>query len=245
MPPLAKSQALILRLTKYGDSGLIVHAVDSVSGRCGYFLQGAGKGRRSAAAAHFHPLNLVNLVVALPASGKMPRIREYEPALRLDSIRTNRTKSAIALFISEVLWRSLRDNDGDRPLFDFLCTAVSALEATEGSAANFHLWFLAGFASRMGFRPENNYAPDRPCFDPAAARYTAPSPMQAAAGLFSAEDSALLHHLFCLPLEEALKLPLTAQRRSAFASRMLDYLSYHLDIRLEIKSMEVLHEVFS
>ena len=62
---------------------------------------------------------------------------------------------------------------------------------------------------------------------------------------FSLEESSLLHKLLTLPFEEAMALPLSATRRSAFSRRMLDYLSYHLGQSLDIRSLDVLHAVFA
>ena len=62
---------------------------------------------------------------------------------------------------------------------------------------------------------------------------------------FSDEESLLLHKLLTLSFEEAMALPLSATRRSAFSRRMLDYLSYHLGQSLDIRSLDVLHAVFS
>ena len=62
---------------------------------------------------------------------------------------------------------------------------------------------------------------------------------------FSDEESLLLHRLLTESFEEAMALPLSASRRSAFSRRMLDYLSYHLGQSLDIRSLDVLHAVFS
>ena len=63
--------------------------------------------------------------------------------------------------------------------------------------------------------------------------------------VFSLEESLLLHKLLAGSFEEAMALPLSAARRSAFSRRMLDYLSYHLGQSLDIRSLDVLHAVFS
>ena len=284
MPSVAKSQALILRTTKYGDSGLVVHAFDSVVGRCGFFLRGAGRGRNASAAAVFHPLAVVDLVSSTSGGG-MPCIREFSPALHLASLRCDVKKGAMALFISEVLYRSLHENQPDTALFTFLTGIVGALDAagcnaadadrpgadeaglaqppsvilsasedsanpdaphpgaTGSGCANLHLWFLTRYAVMTGFRPTDNFGPDAPLFDPVRAMFI--HPLQAGDNTFSQEESLLLHNLLNLSVEEALLLPLSGGRRSRFAKRMIDYLSLRFEIRLDIKSLDILHEVFN
>ena len=62
---------------------------------------------------------------------------------------------------------------------------------------------------------------------------------------FKAEESLLLHQMLTMTFEEAMALPLSAGRRSAFSRRMLGYLSYHLGQSLDIRSLDVLHAVFT
>ena len=46
------------------------------------------------------------------------------------------------------------------------------------------------------------------------------------------------------PYDEALLLPLTGKARSEIAGALLDYLSSHLEYRLNIRSLAVLGELF-
>ena len=62
---------------------------------------------------------------------------------------------------------------------------------------------------------------------------------------FSMEESLLMHQMLTMSFEEAMALPLSAARRSAFSRRMLGYLSYHLGQSLDIRSLDVLHAVFT
>ena len=62
---------------------------------------------------------------------------------------------------------------------------------------------------------------------------------------FKAEESLLLHQMLTMTFEEAMVLPLSATRRSAFSHRMLGYLSHHLGQSLDIRSLDVLHAVFA
>ena len=170
-------------------------------------------------------------------------LREYAPAVPLNGIRSDLAKSTVALFISEVLYRTLRSDDGDPDLFRWLVESIVRFDAAEGSVANFHLWWMAGYCIRSGFRPQDNWSPERPLFDMVSASFVA-SPASSESCL-SPEESRLLHLLLNSSLEEALAIPLSASRRRSFSENMLKYLSIHFGVRLEVKSLEVLHAVFS
>ncbi len=239
MPSERESRVIVLHLTKYGDKSLVVQALDSERGRSGFFLRSAGKGRGALGA--FHPLSILD-VVSVSGKGSLEYIRTSEPPYSLGSIRSDPYKSAIALFISELLYRCLTDGAMDRDMFDFLQEEILALEGEGGSVANFHLHFLVEFCRTMGFRPKDNYAPESPLFLPYSAEFTGADSL---AETFAPEESLLLHKLLSLPRPQAMAIRLSRETRGAFAQKMVDYLSYHLSQNLNIRSLKVLHGLFS
>ncbi len=82
-------------------------------------------------------------------------------------------KSAIALFLSEFLYRAVREEAENRPLFAYLYHSVIWLdECREGGFANFHLVFLMRLSvSRFVSQPGGYHAGDyfdlqNACFTP-------------------------------------------------------------------------------
>ncbi len=244
MSLVCKSQAIVLHLTKYGDSGLIAHVLDSQLGRRSIYLRGIRKSKNSAVIAHFHNLALIETVTAISTKSKLLYLREYHPLIQLHSIRTDISKGAIALFISEVLYRTLREESGDEELFKWLKGMISALETIEGSCANFHLKFLAGFCRQMGFLPHDNWSEQTPLFDIISARFIPSGTSYDPGYLFSEQDSLLLHELLTTDFDKAMQIPLNAQARSSFCTQMLKYLGYWLDTTINIRSLAVLHTIF-
>lgn len=222
MSATTKSRLIVLHLTKYSDSSAVMHAVDSVGGRKSFLVRGLGKKRQS---ADFHPLNILDAVSSESPKSSLAVLREWEPVASLERIRSDIYKSSQALFLSEVLYRSLRTEETDEKLFDWLCAAVAGLETCEGSVANFHLWFLVSYIVKLGFKP-------------ASAQEMEPK------GLFGEHDGELLFNIMHSPLEETLAMPLSGSRRQAFAQTAMRYLSYHLGADLTIRSLPVLHELF-
>ena len=221
---------------------MIVQSLDSVSGRKSFFLRGLGR-NNSVLLSNFHPLSMLDVVAASSPKSSMSYLREYTPAYQLNALRSDIYKSPIALFISELLYRCMREDECSGELFDFICDSIVALDGFKGSAANFHLWFLVAFAARLGFFPNNDYSEDKPLFNIASASFVAPFAYQQ--GVFSPENSRLLHLILALPFEEVMKLEMSGRRRSAFSQEMVDYLSHHLGISINIKSLAILHEIFS
>lgn len=239
MPADRETRIIVLHLTKYGDRSLVVQALDAERGRTGFFLRGAGKGRGPQ--GQFHGLSILDITTAR-GKGDLEYLREAERPYPLDAIRTDPYKSAVALFIGELLYRGVQDGAMDPALFEFLEEQILALNAIEGSIANFHICFLVDFCRALGFQPKDNYTPDTPLFQPVTAEFAAEDSL---AETWSTEESRLLHDILSKPREEAMALPLNRDRRGVFAQKMVEYLSYHLSLNLNIRSLKVLHDLFS
>jgi DNA repair protein RecO (recombination protein O) len=219
MSSVAKTRIIVLHLTKYSDHALILHTIDSAAGRRSFLVRGIKRGN---AVAVFHPLSVLDAVSAESPKSTLAWLREWEPAVALPGIRGDQLKAAVAMFVSEVLYRSFTTELADQTLFAWLCDTIVRLDATDGSIANFHLWFLVGYAVQLGFMPGDTVEP---------------------AGLFSPDETALFYRILRGTLEETLAFPLSANRRQAFARRMLQYLSWHLGTTLDARSLDVLHAV--
>ena len=223
MPSAGASRIIVLHLTKYSDRSLIVHAIDSQEGRQSFILHGAGRKTGLRTMSDFHSLNILDVISSGKPSSSMRYLREWECVRPLNSLRSDIFKSSTALFISEVLYRSLTVEAADSNLFNWLCSVIETLDSADGSIANFHLWFLAAFCGRMGFGPAGNFEPRE---------------------IFTPGEDFLLKKLSSCDFGEAMGIPLNGRIRSGISRKLTQYLSYHLGVRLEIRSLDVLHELF-
>lgn len=219
---------IVLHTTRYGDTSLIVHGYTREEGRASFMLRGAfrpsGKRRPShPGAILLHPLGIVDYVVSRSPRAGMAYLREFSPKYRLHSIREDYDKISVAMFISELLYRTLLHSERDEELYDFLEDAVLRLEALEGSPANFHLWFLDRYSAYLGFPFENGFDQD----------YNPFSPVQA----------SLLHILHEADFVEAMTVPMKGTDRKELVEAVIRWLEYHTGSRIELRSLAVLHQI--
>lgn len=224
MAAIQSSRIIVLHLTKYGESSLVVHSIDSVCGRCSYMLRGAGRSKHVTMGA-LHDLAILDIVSVANPKSSMAYLKEYEPAVQLTSLRSDMDKNAIAMFISELLYRTIVEQNSDERLFNWLCSAITLLNGVHDNIANFHLWFLAGFCTVMGFGPTREGL-----FD--------------GCDLLQSDNLTLLRQLTAAEFPEAMAIPLTGTRRRDFCERMVRYIAYHLGINLNLRSLDVLHELY-
>ncbi len=102
-----------------------------------------GMGRKNTS-GRYTPLSLLQLTTDNRS------IRTAQLSFVPRTIDTDPYKRTIVLFISEVLYHVLRHPMADEPMYEYISEAVQALDATD-KPQNFHLLFLVGLASRLGF----------------------------------------------------------------------------------------------
>ena len=253
-----KAKGIVLHTIKYGDSGLVTYVLTDVLGRQTYMVQ-AGRNSRGHGnrAALLQPMFLVEFEGLSTPKAEMHRFRELRAAVPLRNVPFDVRKSTVALFMAETLYRLVREVEANSTLFNFVWEAVRELDALAETAevANFHLWFMVGLARHLGFSPGNEWAAGH-WFDIREGLFTPVEPRHGS--FFSRENAALLGRLMIeTPLTDfttanstlqlsgiLAKLALNRGQRADFLNSMLAYFGYHLDAVRDIRSVDILHEVF-
>lgn len=222
---------IVLHTTKYSENSLIIHGYSPEKGRVGIILKGVtgGNGRKrnpkGNAISVLHPLSIMNVRTLENHKGGMETLKEYTQKHHLNSIRTDITKSSMAMFLSELMYRTLLTPEQDEAMYTFLENAILLLEGLTGSAANFHIWFIICYCEKLGFAPIGDFGSE---FDP-----------------FSAEEKEILDRLYNTSFYEAMGLPLTGSSRRRLIEALLKYMEYHTGSRIHLNSLAVLQTIFS
>ncbi len=151
---LFKTTGVVFRLTKYGETSIIVSIFTSQFGLQSYIVNGvrskSGKGR----IALFQPLTLLDLVVYHKESASINRIKEVKCLYPYQHISTDVAKTTIALFIEELLNKTVKEEAQASYLCEFIIDSLMHLDKLE-KPENFHLLFMVGLSRHLGFQPQN------------------------------------------------------------------------------------------
>lgn len=242
---LIKSQIIVLNTIKYGDNGAVIQCYSDTGGRISVFMRSAGKSKNGN--AYLHRLSILDVELFVKGDG-MPLIKEFTPATKLDTLRTNIYKSAIAIFISELILKSVREVEPNPKLYSFLRDIIISLDNCDSGAANFPAYFMVSFCKEAGFMPYDNYSDNTPLFNMESASFVPFGFVSENIGIgkenhFSLEESMLLHAFLNIRPDGLQAIALNGNTRYAFAKQMVRYLSLHMGYNIELKSMEVLHEL--
>ena len=147
--------AIVLSLQPYSDRAQILHTYTREHGRTNYMLYGLGKKQSQALYA---PLSLLEIAVS-PSSKSLPSLKEAHLAFVPQHLHTDMRRQTVALFIAEVLYRTLRHPMADEALFDFIASTIRFLDTTE-QPENIHIAFLIHLAAHLGFAIDEETHPD-------------------------------------------------------------------------------------
>lgn len=152
---LSTTDAIVLALQPLSDRAHLLHAYTRTCGRVNYKVYGLG---RKHAMGLYNPLSILQ-ITADQLPNRIPSVRSAQLVHVSNSTMVDARKQAIVLFISEVLYITLRHPMEDKALFDFIAESVKWLDSAE-EPQNFHLQFLVGLAAQLGFAIDDTSNPD-------------------------------------------------------------------------------------
>jgi DNA repair protein RecO (recombination protein O) len=153
MAALYKTRGIVLNYLKYGETSIITKIFTEEFGLQSYIVNGVRSKKPRLSISFFQPLTLLNMVVYKRKNANLNRISEIECVSAASSIPLNIHKSGIALFISEILNKTIKEEMEDRRLFNFIYQAIEILDHQKQDFENFHLLFLIRLSGSLGFSP--------------------------------------------------------------------------------------------
>jgi DNA repair protein RecO (recombination protein O) len=151
-----KTIGIVLHSIKHTDSSSIITVYTQQFGRVSYMVHGANKKKSVVRAALLQPLSIVEMDVLHTPGRDIQRIKDIRMEHLLSSIPFDPLKNSLALFISEILYRTLRQTEPDESLFLFLENSIQQLDYCAAGIANFHLVFLLKLSRYLGFEPNRD-----------------------------------------------------------------------------------------
>jgi len=239
-----KERGVVLNSLKYGEGQMIVHVLTENHGRCSYITRiGSGKQRTRtgySARSLFQPLFLIEFQ-ASAGRGSIAKLQQVAASRPLSGIPFEVVKSSLAMFISELLYRLLRDDSADPRLFNFVQESVTALDLLTDGVANFHIHFMVRLTHYMGFAPRNNYMPDG-WLDIKAGEYTPFAPTHTLK--IEPVAAELINRLDNTEVSGLGEIKLCREERVALLNHLVDYYSFHQESIDNVQSIRILGELF-
>lgn len=220
---LFKTRGIVFRFTKYGETSIIVNIFTEQFGLQGYIVNGVRSKSSKNKIALYQPLTLLDLVVYHKENADVMRIKEIRCLHPYQTIHQDIRKSAIAMFLNEVVNKAVREQSQAEEICSFMIDSFIALDQVS-SPENFHLIFLLKLSRYLGFGPQSN--------DEVLDGW-----------LLDHEEEALLKKLLTANYDQVISISYSSRRNVLDA--LLRFYATHTENFGEIKSVQVLKEMFN
>jgi DNA repair protein RecO (recombination protein O) len=240
---LEKTSGIILHQLKYTDSGIVTQIYTRKFGRQSFFIRGIRNKKAGYHNIHFQPLSILDLVIYYKESKGMQSIKEFSVAYAPIDIYNNIRKSCIAIFLGEALTSVLKEESPHNEMFDYIKDSIMYFDGCKERFLNFHIAFLAGLCSFLGFEPGRRNNDDNIFFDMINGTFVAIPPVHG--NYAGREISDILARFFSSSWNKMDGIVLSGSKRNELLDTLMKYYSIHLPGLKKINSLEILKEVFS
>jgi len=151
---LHKTAGIVIGYIKFKDTSIITKIFTNAFGLKSYIFNGVRKKNPRYNIALFQPLTTLDLVVYHKPS-VINRVSEIKNPYPWKSIPFNLSKLSICMFLSDVLQKSLYEEEVSPAMFEFIQTSIQKLDRLDGSCENFHIQFLLKLTPLLGFEAES------------------------------------------------------------------------------------------
>ena len=238
---LQTTEGIILRTINYTGSSIIAKIYTQSFGLQSYLIKGARNKKSKVRANLLQPMTMLQLVVAHNSRNNFHTIYELQCNKPYHTLPFNVVKNSILIFINEVLYKSIKEEESNQNLFDFIQHSLQMLDLKESNYANFHLLFLLQLTRYLGFYPRGKYSAATPIFNLQEGTFVATPPvhpyyMEPASGKY-------LSGLFDLNFDTLVNSVVPASARPEFLKILLMYYELHVSGFRDVRSHTVLEEV--
>ena len=211
------TELIVLHTTKFGENSLVVHTLSRDYGRRSFFVRGALKRQMSL----FLPLNVLEADIQESSKSNLYTAKNLSAKYPLNGIRNNLFKNSMTMFMSEVLFRVLKEGGNEPGLYEWCEKNILMLDAISTDFSNFHIRFLLELAVALGFRPE--------------AKDLSP---------FVGDHYPIVERFMQESLAGSMLIPLSGAVRNELSEEILRYIEFHTESSVNVNSLKVLHELF-
>ncbi len=236
-----KTKALVISSIKYGEADLIVTCFTEVAGIKSYMLKNILKTkRRTFSPALFQPLSQLYVVANHKEKGNLEYLKEVKTHYLYRTLHTNVLKSSVAVFISEILKSSIKEEQANPELFEFLSNSFYWIDNSD-SFANFHIAFMLNLSSFLGFYPEVTHR-DFPFFNIAEGIF-----QNYKSDIYTIEGEVVGHlkQFLSKNYEESSSIHLSKNQRKQLLELLISYYQLHISGFQKPRSLAILNQLFN
>ncbi len=240
---LFKTRGIVFHQIKYSESSVIAKIYTELFGIQSYLIKGVRNKKSKIKSALLQHLSIVDLVVYHKEKSNIQYIKEIRSEYQFTSIPFDIRKSSIAVFINEILYKSIHEEEANQNLFDYLLNSIKLLDMITKRFVDFHLLFTIGLTKYLGFFPRRNFSDKKTVFNLQEGFFQNAIPNHS--NYLKKPISEIFYNLLNTQIEDVDSVKISNSQRNELLNKIIEYYRLHLPAFKDIKSPDILQEVLS
>jgi len=239
---LVKTRGIVLHSVRYGDTSLIVEMFTEMQG-CMSFMVHIPKSRTSKIKKQmFQPMTILDMECDVRQSSRLHHLCEVRLAVPYINLPFDAYKLSMSFFVAEFLHCTLRNEQQNLPLFQYLVSSFCWLDVCLDLYSNFHLVFLMRLSRFLGFYPNLEGYINGDYFDLRGSCFIGARPFHS--DFLEPEEASRIHIIMRMNYETMHLYTMSREERNRCIEVMMSYYRLHIPDFPEMKSLPVLRELF-
>lgn len=241
-------KGIVLGTIRHSDKHNVTNIFTLERGRMAFLTAAGATKRGKQSASRLMPLSVVELQANISPTRDLHIPSGIIPLHVWRTIYYEPVKTSIIFFLSEFLQRILRDAPQEPNLWNFIVNSLHFFDiaSDEMETANFHITFLVNLMPLMGIQPDIENYTEGMEFDMKAGTMVLPFSLQSARGVrVDAEKSAFIPKLTRINFANSRAFRFSGRERSELLDLILKYYGCHFPGSDNLKSLDIMREIFS
>ncbi|MCX6246541.1 MAG: DNA repair protein RecO [Bacteroidetes bacterium] len=238
---LHPTRGIAIHSTKFSETSSVVKIYTELFGLQSYLVKGIRKPNARIKPGLFQPLTLLDLVVYHKDKTSLQSLKEVNYSHPYQSIPFDIRKSSLALFIDELIYKTIHEEEPHPELFSFLHDTCLRLDRSPNNLSLFHLVFSLHLTKYLGCMPQMNYSGTKPFLNLREGGFQSSEPEHR--DCLDPSMSHLFFQLMQTPEDTCASLQVPAKTRDLLLESILLYYRLHVPGFREMQSHLVLHTV--
>ncbi|MDP4281869.1 MAG: DNA repair protein RecO [Bacteroidota bacterium] len=238
-----KTRGIVLHSVKYSETSLVVKIYTDVFGLQSYMVKGIRKAHSRFSPALFQPMSVLDMAVYHKEKTSLHSLKDVHFSFPYQTIPFDIRKTSVAFFMNELLYRTIREEEPDQPLFDFLLEACTRLDKPSATVWLFPLYFSIQLSRFLGFMPHAEFSSARSIFYLKEGIFQENIPEKEE--YLDPELAGYFHSLLICSWDDLDRITIPSPARGKLLEKILHYYQLHMSGFTGLQSPAILHTILS
>ncbi|MBW6491408.1 MAG: DNA repair protein RecO [Lentimicrobium sp.] len=239
----SRTRGFVFHVIRYSDSSAIVKIYTENYGLKSYLVKGLYSKKSKLRSALFSNMNMLELIVNHRENRGLNFIGEAIICKNIQLITDDMSRSAVLMFINELLYKCIKEEEPNQNIFSFIETTLDSLSNSEIPIPLFHLLFMLRLTKFLGFAPALSKVSDGGYFDMEEGIFLDSEPLHRY--YISGQSALLLEKLQLSDFNSLKEIVFSVEIRNDLLDRLIEFYRLHIPEMGEMKTVRVLHEILS